>query len=423
MKYLKIENKGELDMRLITLMGGSTKSDDKSKIGEFGTGLKYSIAYLMRNNIDLKIFIGEQEVTFGTEQETIQDTSFDIITIDSKRTELTTAVGKDWKGWMICREIWCNAIDEEEYSKDVTEELVGRDGYTTFYLQLTGEIKETVDNWTDYFTDKPRLAGSDHNGYILHGGGHIRLYKQGVLVYEDKEKPSLYCYDFPFCSINELREYKGWMPSEVERCLANLDKKYAEHFISNVKDEHWEGGLDFNYVNFSKEWITMLGDAKIIKQEDLTSFKSRGVEIDEASLVVVPDGIYNQLSDMQPSVSAVRRADKVNSFVEVYDQEMEEAINRAKDILEECGYWVDPELKWLVGHFGSGNKLGSVNLDTKEVMMSMQLKSMGEFEMVTTVIEENEHARTGYSDCSREFQQHFINLYAKTLLKSGGKTV
>ena len=44
MKYLKIQNKGELDIRLISLMGGSTKTGDTTKIGRFGTGLKYTLS-------------------------------------------------------------------------------------------------------------------------------------------------------------------------------------------------------------------------------------------------------------------------------------------------------------------------------------------------------------------------------------------
>ena len=44
MKYLKIRNRGELDIRLVSLMGGTTISGNSYKIGRFGTGLKYSLA-------------------------------------------------------------------------------------------------------------------------------------------------------------------------------------------------------------------------------------------------------------------------------------------------------------------------------------------------------------------------------------------
>jgi hypothetical protein len=73
MKYLGIRNDGVLDIRLVSLMGGTTKSTDKFKIGQFGTGLKYYLAYCVRNNIDFKIFCGEEEVKITTEIELIRD--------------------------------------------------------------------------------------------------------------------------------------------------------------------------------------------------------------------------------------------------------------------------------------------------------------------------------------------------------------
>jgi len=110
MKYLKITNNGELDIRLVALMGGTTKANDKYKIGQFGTGLKYTLAFLYRNNLDFKIFVGEQEVKLHTEKEEIRGETFEIICINGQRTSITTKMGEDWEAWMIVRELWCNAL-------------------------------------------------------------------------------------------------------------------------------------------------------------------------------------------------------------------------------------------------------------------------------------------------------------------------
>ena len=45
------------------------------------------------------------------------------------------------------------------------------------------------------------------------------------------------------------------------------------------------------------------------------------------------------------------------------------------------------------------------------------------FDVVAILIEENEHFKTGLEDCSRGFQQHFINLYAGQLLKANKITL
>jgi len=53
--FLKIQSKGEIETEAFTLIGASSKRNDETKIGYFGSGLKYSIAALLRNNIDFKI--------------------------------------------------------------------------------------------------------------------------------------------------------------------------------------------------------------------------------------------------------------------------------------------------------------------------------------------------------------------------------
>lgn len=419
MKYVKIENNGELDVRLITLMGGTTKSEDNTKIGEFGTGLKYSVGWLMREGIDLRIFVGKKEIKFDTVSETIQLHDFEIVTVNGKKTELTTSVGRDWKGWMICREIWCNAIDEGGNSKELSSKLEGEEGKTTFYIQYTGEIKETWDNWSNYFTDEVKLCGDDIYGYIYKGCGHLRVYKQGVLVHEDKDSKSLFNYDFPNCAINEMREYRNrWSISyDIEKVIAKLDIRMADYFISEVKPSHLEYDLDYEYSDFGESWEGVLGSAKIIKQSDFDAFKRRGVEIDEESLMTVPDGIYTQLATKMPNVSAVRRADKVNAFVETDNNELSERIVSAMTRLRSKGFTIPKKLKWQTGHFGDGNTIARVHMDDAIVFMSEKLSDMSEFELMTTIVEECEHFKTGYEDCTRQFQQHFINLYIKTLLK------
>jgi len=135
MKYLKIQNDGVLDIRLVALMGGTTKSNDEFKIGQFGTGLKYTLAFLFRNNLDFKIFSGTDLVDLSTENETIRDEVFEIICINGKRTSITTRMGEDWKAWMIVREIWCNALDEGGAKKDITSLVEGAEGTTTFLFR------------------------------------------------------------------------------------------------------------------------------------------------------------------------------------------------------------------------------------------------------------------------------------------------
>ena len=58
MKFIKITSKGEIDIRAFSLVGATSKRNDNSKIGMFGSGLKYTLSYLLNNNIDFRVFSG-----------------------------------------------------------------------------------------------------------------------------------------------------------------------------------------------------------------------------------------------------------------------------------------------------------------------------------------------------------------------------
>src|SRR5690606_33754203 len=122
------------------------------KIGQWGSGLKYSIAYLLKNNIMFKVFIGTKEVKITTEVESISGQDFEIIYVDGEKTSLTIKMGgQDWKPWTIIRELWCNALDQGGESRDVTTEPSGEENKTSFFVQITPDFQNVIDNWSSYF--------------------------------------------------------------------------------------------------------------------------------------------------------------------------------------------------------------------------------------------------------------------------------
>ncbi|HKR03498.1 MAG TPA: hypothetical protein VJY62_02600 [Bacteroidia bacterium] len=419
MKYLKIQNKGLLDIRLVSLMGGTTKRDDDFKIGQFGTGLKYVLAYLVRNNIDFKIFVGEKEISMTTKTELIREQEFRIIYIEGERSSITDKMGFDWKAWMIIRELWCNALDEGEAQKEVTETVSGTEGATTFYIQFVTEIKQVHDKWGNYFIhgETPMYDCPDFS--IYSGGKSLRIYKQGVLIKENDEKPALFRYDIKNASINELREYTGLLDWDITKCLTNADKKVAEYALSTMKEDHYEGSMDYSWMStkYSDSWSEALGNAKIIHERLVNDIKARELPIDLSGVVIVPKNLFISLNAQFKGISAVRVADKVNEFFEIFLPELELKIKSALATLESCGYFINPELKFIYGIFGDKTIFAQIHLDKKEILMSEQLMNKSMFEIICTIVEEAEHFNTGFVDCSRQFQTHFINLFTKTLLE------
>lgn len=418
MKYLKLQNKGLLDLRLLSLMGGTTKSRDEFKIGQWGSGLKYTLAYLLKNNLDFKIYIGKELINISTEIEVIRDEEFEIICIDGKRTSVTTQMGGNaWLPWMIVRELWCNCLDEGEEVREITETPIGEEDKTTFFIQVTPDIKEVWDNWGNYFIhDEVPMSETDR--YRIYSGGNaIRLYKQGVLIYEDKTNKSLFSYDIRDADINELREFRGTVSQQMTQALASANEKVISYYLENISEAFYEADMDYEwYTKFSNEWARVLGNTKLIHKEVVETILSRGLEIDTTSCLIVPKNVYKFLTKQFAGIGALRMADKVNEFFEIFDAELELRIKSALAILESCGYFIHPELKFIYGVFGDKRIWARVNTDTKEIMISEGIRDKSLFDVVSTIIEENEHFNTGFSDHTREFQQHFIDLFTKTLL-------
>lgn len=417
MKYLKIQNDGELDIRLVALMGGTTKSKDEFKIGQWGSGLKYTLAYLLKNNVDFKIFIGDKEVNVTTESEVIRDETFEIICIDGKRTSVTTQMGGEaWEPWTIIRELWCNALDEGGEYRDITEHLLGEAGKTTFFIQLDKDFQKVVNEWDKYFIHDKTPLFENEEFKIYRGGPELRFYKQGVLIMERKT-PGLFSYDIKNAEINELREFKGSAEWTIVRALANANSEVVTSFIETVTDDVFEGKMNYDwYTHLGPVWKETIGGAKIIHQKALDNLKAREVNIDLSGIIVLPKQVFQFLIKEIPGISALRMAGKLNEFYEIHSEALSERLNEVFAILEVAEYGIHPELKFVFGAFGDKTIQGQINLDTKEIYLSDSLLDKSLFTFVAVIIEENEHFKTALPDCSRKFQQHWIDLYTKSIL-------
>lgn len=419
MEYIKIKNRGELDPRLISLIGGTTKSSDQYKIGRFGTGLKYCLAYLIRNNIDFHIFPGSEKSKITYKKETISETEFRIIQINDVSTSVTDQMGIDFLAWQVIREIYSNALDEGGYSVDIVEsdEIQGEEGYTSFYIQLNQDFKDVWDNWDKYFIQNRKPMCETDSFAVYPSTDKLRLYKQGILIYEDKYYSSIFDYDFKNADINEIREYKGLKDLDIYNVLSSLDKNNIDYFLNNINDEHYESTMDYSwsFKNFNDNWKETIGEAKIITKEQKDKLKGKNTNVDLSHTVEVPDNLYKALNKQFEGISALRVASENNSFYEIYSEKLEQKIKKVLAILESCDYSIHPELKFIYGVFGSPNTRAQIKFEDKEILLSEELLECSLFDVCAVLIEENEHFKTNYSDETREFQQHFINLFTKML--------
>lgn len=424
MKYLKIKNDGVLDIRLVALMGGTTKAKDKFKIGQFGTGLKYTLAYLFRNNLSFKVFSGENEIDITTVKENISGTDFEIICIGENRTSITTFMGSEWSAWMIIRELWCNALDEGGAERKVVydTELIGSPDSTTFYIQISPEISEVIENWRAYFVNTENAIWENENYAIYHNDRNkfLKLYKNGVLIYQHSNTKSLFNYDIKNAEINELREFKGMLSYEIYNCLTSPNEDVITYFLNNVTEEHYEGcEMDYNwYSSFANIWKKTIGERSLSRYGDRGYYESAGIDMDFSRVIELPERVYKALTNDFEGIGAVAMSDDKTEFFEVSFPALREKIENAILLLIDSGYEVNSEIAIKYGIFREKSKKKGSSKHKKHIMFSEACIPLSECEVCSLIIEENEIVTSNLDNTRPNYAKHFIDLYTKTLLSS-----
>jgi len=234
MKHLLIRNNGLLDLTLMKLIGASTKTNDHAKIGQFGTGLKYALSYLLRTGNQFRIFVGEEEIKFNIKEIIAGGNTMQEIFCNEQSMNITTQYGYQWNAWEILREIWCNAIDEEGAIKKVVDSrsrICGKENCTTFYIEVTEDIQKVVDAWDQYFIDMKPLYEDDKVAIYKNPATKMRLYKNHVLVDNTGYHNSYFIYDLKQCDLNELRQYRGYCYSDIGKAILNSNQKVVQMYL------------------------------------------------------------------------------------------------------------------------------------------------------------------------------------------------
>lgn len=259
--YILIQNDGEIEVGAFEMIGASTKRKDSTKIGYFGSGLKYSIAFMLRNNIEFHIYSGLRKIEFSVKPTTFRDQSFDCIVIDGKVSSFTTSMGPTWnKAWYILREIYCNALDEPKpVVVPATESLNPVEGKTRIYIRYNDELADIVKNWDKYFsTDRDPLwiahdidtcsfSSADMQYRSKEAGGYKQnvkiynktggsIYRKGVQVYTLTS--AAFDYGFDHISINEDRQasqFYGFGEAVAEIMAKIPSEAYVHRILSSRK--------------------------------------------------------------------------------------------------------------------------------------------------------------------------------------------
>lgn len=208
----------------ISSMGDSSKRGDETTLGQFDSGLKYCIALLLRDGVKMSIKTYDDDgllntYTFSTSIKKCNSTSKEKELIDINyndysedtsgviETGFALQMGYNWSVWMSLRELYSNMLDEKGNISELQENVTVRYG-TVITLEFD-ENNEFYDVWRNrnlYINgEAPLFKLSNSVEALDNKENYLRIYKNNILVYEDKEKPSRFAWNIRFGDIDERR--------------------------------------------------------------------------------------------------------------------------------------------------------------------------------------------------------------------------
>lgn len=413
-----IENKGELDVSSLILLGASTKRTDDSKIGFFGSGNKYAIATLIRMGVGFRIFSGDKEIKITTSGINFRGQIFDQIHIDGQPTSLTTDMGPQWEEWMALREWVSNSLDEGQSNiVTETENVSGKDGYTRFFIEHAAGIRLVIENWNEYFTfDREDIKYENQFGRLYPQTNideTMVLFRKGIRVYKSEGTTSLYQYDLNGFGINESRIIDN-LYSAGCRMIEYLNKMTDVAILRNILrnafvGNYFEGRLSWKWGvdKLSQHWRTAIDDHIIVVEsvsgyfEDLIRSKDHYLVNAEMAYQ-----IKHSFPDVQVYGINDEGAQLAHKKIEP-TKKMEFLLKECLTFLEDTEYNLANQIEFV--EFDRTDVLGQA--EHGKILLSPKLFELGKKEIVRTIVEEQEHLRSGFKDCSRAFQNHWINLF------------
>jgi hypothetical protein len=298
MKYIMIQNNGQVNEIDLTSLGLSSKRGDNSKIGQFGSGWKYALAWLMRNESIPEIYSGMDKIHLDTTTVLHRDQPVSFITINGRQTDITLGFGElDWTPWMALRELISNAMDEGGFVLKTVEDIdPPEDGVTKIFIPLTEGTKEVIVNYHQYFCfDRlPSYQSKDIKIFLKAEESPWIVYRKDIRCNTSKQK-TFVDISLNQVDINESRIASDWAIDTATRKI--LEKE-------NLPVSIWEGLLKGSYRDILPMHIpdSAVAAIKVLSNKyhiecsvniSLLGALQLGLVESDKPLLIIPDKWYN----------------------------------------------------------------------------------------------------------------------------------
>jgi hypothetical protein len=269
------QNLGLIDMMAVKTMGVNVKVQPGA-FGQFGTGLKFSIATILRGGGSIVIYRGLKAHRFTVQPTKIRGETFDIVCLDGVDIGFTTQLGANWEPWMVLRELGCNALDEAGQFWLATDEncrRTKRAKYTTIVVEW-----DALDG-AYAMREKLFLEGepfyNDTHIRVLPGTSQY-VYYRGIRAYK-LDKPSVHTYDvLDAQTLTEDRTLASIyaVNTRIAVAILAMTNEQAIRDVITCGEGYHEARVDLadrDWIKPTKEFLTTVASAREAGQKVLDS--------------------------------------------------------------------------------------------------------------------------------------------------------
>jgi hypothetical protein len=364
------------------IIGMSAKDDESTAIGQFGSGLKFAIAILLRTGHQIYIIAEGKRYDFATVTKTVRGKQFEVVTCNGDQLGITTDMGKHWDLWMAYRELVSNTIDEHglHFSGGPMEQ-------GSSIVVVGDDFHKLLSHHDNYFVGEREPLVETPSVNLFRGHGTI--FYRGVKVGE--VKGAAYSYELKnHLDLTEDRtiKYDYRVKQDVAQAFVKeLEDKVLLRRILTMKKDTWEHDLDYDWT-----WSPTMEE-------------------------VVKDLWENAPTMLNSKVAALVRSRMPEAGWETSEpnEDQQLMLDAAKDFLAKAGYVVDAEIVMVINQDSSN--MGFVQNGL--IHLTEKAFEKGLFYLTSTLMEEYFHTQ-GFRDESRRFEEHLMEqilVHAKKHLK------
>lgn len=445
MKYIKVANRTDDVNRLhLEKLGLSTKRNDPTTIGQFGSGIKYAPISALRMGLDFVFCGSDSKGDYSLRYKAVDEDGIQSIVYDygdyQKQSSFTIDAGcMSWDSeWQIYREIISNAKDNGNWTREIVDTVESKPGEFAVYITASNGMMDIYNKHDYYFSDDRNIVYSDdYTGisFLDKIDSTMHIYYKSVLVstLESENRTSLFDYETENASLNEDRELKEVsdeyikISKTIARCKDKkivkkiLDKMFEKELVEffMISEFHW------TYTSPSEFWSEMFyekfsDDAVIVSPEQ--SLVSGYIQIIKSSgkkpVICPSNSIYLFLSACK-----IDKAEDVIGEEAKYD--IDSDITKYPKLVEamRIASYFEPGINDMpnpLAVFDSKNNSTVVGVtinmnkeDEKQILVSAESASDSTTrEILATIIHEYDHYSTGISD---SMYRDFRNLADKRI--------